>query len=104
MKNDYKILQNRSARNIDEINNELNLIKNEYDDFRQETDKIIDKLKNEYEHKIKNILEENENKLIIKIKEHSDIINDILLCKFNFPIQHKQEKILISKRKKWIII
>ena len=41
----------------------------------------------------------DENKLIIKIKEHSDIVNDILLCKFNFPIQIKQEKILISKEK-----
>ena len=43
-----KILQNNSARNIDEINNELNLIKNEYDDFRHETDKIIDKLKESF--------------------------------------------------------
>ena len=41
----------------------------------------------------------DENKLIIKIKEHSDIINNILLCKFNFQIEHKQEKILISKEK-----
>ena len=31
----------------------------------------------------------DENKLIIKIKEHSDRINDIILCKFNFPGQSK---------------
>ena len=31
----------------------------------------------------------DENKLIIKIKEHTDKINDILLCKFNFPLQTK---------------
>ena len=37
----YNNLQNNSANSIDEINHELNLIKNEYDDFRQETDKII---------------------------------------------------------------
>jgi WD40 repeat protein len=41
----------------------------------------------------------DENKLIIKIKEHSDIINDILLCKFNFPIPPKIEKPVIVKEK-----
>ena len=40
-----------------------------------------------------------DNKLIIKIKEHSDIINDILLCKFNFPIPPKIEKPEITKEK-----
>ena len=35
----------------------------------------------------------DENKLIIKIKEHNDIINDILFCKFIFPIRPKLEKI-----------
>ena len=41
----------------------------------------------------------DENKLIIKIKEHMDIINDILFCKFNFPIQPKIEKPLLTKEK-----
>ena len=37
-----------------------------------------------------------ENKLIIKIKEHSDIINDILLCKFNFPSRLKSYEKSVS--------
>jgi len=41
----------------------------------------------------------SDNKLIIKIKEHTDIINDIILCKFNFPIQSKEEKHNIIKEK-----
>ena len=74
--NEYNILQNNSTRNIDEINHELNLIKNEYDDFRIETDKIIDKLKNEYENKIKKIIEENEkNKTDMNIKHKMEIDN-----------------------------
>ena len=86
MKKEYKLLQNNSAINIDEINHELNLIKNEYDDFRQETDKIIDKLKNEYENKIKTIKEENENKIIdmnIKHKMELDTINNNINSKYN---------------------
>ena len=31
----------------------------------------------------------DENKLIIKLKEHTDKINDILLCKFNFGLHNK---------------
>ena len=42
----------------------------------------------------------DENKLIIKIKDHSDIINDIVLCKFNFPVEHRHSKISILKEKK----
>ena len=41
----------------------------------------------------------NENELIIKIKEHNDIINNIALCKFNFPIQQKLEKSVVIKEK-----
>ena len=41
----------------------------------------------------------DENKLIIKIKDHSDIINDIVLCKFNFPVEHRHSKISILKEK-----
>ena len=41
----------------------------------------------------------NDNELIIKIKEHNDIINNILLCKFNFPITQKLEKSVIIKEK-----
>ena len=41
----------------------------------------------------------DENKLIIKIKDHSDIINDIILCKFNFPVEHRHSKISILKEK-----
>ena len=41
----------------------------------------------------------NENELIIKIKEHNDIINNIALCKFNFPIPQKLEKSVVIKEK-----
>ena len=41
----------------------------------------------------------DENKLIIKIKEHIDIINDVLLCKFNFPITQRIEKQETKKEK-----
>ena len=41
----------------------------------------------------------DENKLIIKIKEHNDTINDIILCKFNFPIQFREHKLSIAKEK-----
>ena len=40
-----------------------------------------------------------ENKLIIKIKEHSDIINNIYFCKFNIPIPIMEEKQEITKEK-----
>ena len=39
------------------------------------------------------------NKLIVKIKDHNDIINDIILCKFNFPIEHRHSKLSINKEK-----
>ena len=42
----------------------------------------------------------DENKLFIKIKEHNDIINNILFCKFNFPIRPKLEKISSLKENK----
>ena len=41
----------------------------------------------------------DDNKLIIKVKEHSDIINDIILCKFNFPVELRHSKISITKEK-----
>ena len=41
----------------------------------------------------------NDNELIIKIKEHNDIINNIVLCKFNFPVTQKLEKYFIIKEK-----
>ena len=78
VKNDYKDLQNNSMKNIDDINTELNLIKSEYDDFRKETDIIIDKLKSEYENKIKNLIQTNENQKIndaLKHKMELDTIN-----------------------------
>ena len=87
---EYKILQNNSAKNMDEICTDLDLIKNEYDDFRQETDKIINKLKNEYENKIKTILEDNENKIIdisIKHKMELDNMNNNLNLKYENTIQ-----------------
>lgn len=34
----------------------------------------------------------DENKLILKIKEHNDIINGIVFCKFNFPSKPLLEK------------
>ena len=90
IRKDYNILQNNSANNMDEINHELILIKNEYDDFRQETDKIIDKLKHEYENKILNIQEENEKHQIdinIKHKMELDNINDNIKTKYQKVIQ-----------------
>ena len=39
------------------------------------------------------------NKLIVKIKDHNDIINDIILCKFNFPIELRHSKLSINKEK-----
>ena len=37
-----------------------------------------------------------ENKLIMKLKDHTDKINDILLCKFIFPVSSKLEKSVSS--------
>ena len=41
----------------------------------------------------------DENKLIIKIKDHLDIINDIVLCKFNFQVERLHTKRSITKEK-----
>ena len=90
IKKEYQILQDDSSRNIDDINNELNLIKNEYDEFRHETDKIIDKLKTEYENKINIIKEENENQktdLSMKHKLELDNINNTINSKYEQPMQ-----------------
>ena len=87
IKGEYRTLKNNSVKNIDDINNELTLIKNEYDDFRRETDKIIDKLKKEYENKIKNIIESNENQ-----KENANIKHKMELDNMETQINLKNKQ------------
>ena len=109
LKKEYQILQDNSARNIDDINNELSLIKSEYDEFRHETDKIIDKLKTEYENKINTIKEENENQktdINIKHKLELDNINNTINSKYEQSMQElknensqlKQDNAILIKK------
>ena len=107
MKKEYQILQDNSARNIDDINNELNLIKNEYDEFRHETDKIIDKLKTEYDNKINTIKEENENQktdMNIKHKLELDNINNTINSKYEQSMQELKNENSQLKQDNTILI
>ena len=89
VKNDYKELQNNSMKNIDDINTELNLIKSEYDDFRRETDIIIEKLKSEYENKIQNIIQNNENQ-----KTNDDLKHKMEIDTINTQINSQYKQII----------
>ena len=107
LKKEYQILQDNSARNIDDINNELNLIKSEYDEFRHETDKIIDKLKTEYENKINTIREENENQktdMNIKHKLELDNINNTINSKYEQSMQELKNENSKLKQDNTILI